>query len=104
MIRSEKNKSDNEKIFKIENGKSCSELWNYVKKKAGWSKSLSPKIIKYDGIHNSNPTVIANLLNNFYISKVNDIVRDLYIENGDPTWLLRKLWDKWRGKNDVQSI
>ena len=74
--------------MKIENGKSCSELWNFVKRNAGWVKSLAPKIISDNGKCYTNSTEITNLLNRFFISKVIKIVSELEVRNGDPTNLL----------------
>ena len=34
LVRNERKKSDENDIIKVEKGKNCSELWNFVKK--GW--------------------------------------------------------------------
>ena len=104
LIRNEKKKQENKEFSKVETGKSCSELWNYVKRNAGWIKSLSPKVIKIDEKYFSNSKDIANLLNKYFISKVTDIVDELKVINSDPTRVLRKLWDKWKYKNSVQMF
>ena len=63
------------------------------KKNAGWVKSLSPKVISENGKCYTNHTDIANQLNRFFISKVTKIVSELEVRNGDPSKLLRNLWN-----------
>ena len=77
-------------------------MWNFIKRNAGWVKSLSPKIISENGVCYTNPTDIANQLNNYFISKVTKIVSELEVRKGDPTKLLRNLWNKWRDKDRVE--
>ena len=65
---------------------------------------MSPSIINDNSNYFSNPTDVANLMNNFFINKVTKIVTELKVANGDRTKLLRKLWYKWNGRNKVNKF
>ena len=44
-------------------------MWDYVKKKVGWIKSLAPVSLKANGSLHRSPKRMAEILNNLFIEK-----------------------------------
>lgn len=70
------------------------KIWNFIKRKAGWVKSLSATTINNNGIIQTSPVAIVNTLNDLFIGKVEKINSDLSNRVGNPVEVWEKFWDK----------
>ena len=78
-------------------------MWNRVKKLAGWSTSLSPTKFATDSGIITNPKQMADLLNNFFCSKIKNIYD--FLEQkvpSDPLAHLRSNIHKWKDKDKIE--
>ena len=76
------------------------QLWQRVKKMAGWINSLSPTKFSMDEGIISKPLEMANLLNDFFYKKVNNICNQLTNKTiCDPLALLKFNMNKWINKD-----
>ena len=76
-------------MIKIEEDESGRSIWNRVKTAAGWKKSLHPTCLMDKNGTTTNPTKMSNIINNFFIKKIDDIQIELSSITGDPTSALK---------------
>ena len=55
LIRDCKHRQDESDMINIENDTSGRSIWNRVKQKAGWLKSMCPTSISHEGIVHTSP-------------------------------------------------
>ena len=89
MIKYEKINSDNTTLKNIGYDKTSRQLWNHVKKQAGWLKSLSPSVLNIEGKPILNSVQISEALNNFFVEKIEKITSSLPKFNLEPTFYLK---------------
>ena len=104
MIRNEYRKTNSDRITKIQEDKTGKQIWNHVKKAAGWVITLSPVTININGNLTTNCLVISNQLNNFFIDKVKKIGELLGPVIGDPNWVLKESMDRWAGAQTMSPF
>ena len=103
-VRKEKRGQKENEIKSVENDNTAKGIWNLVKKKACWTKSLSPTALKYgDNEHTTSPTKMAEVLNEFFLNKVKNICDNLRPSptDIDPLSTLRNALFKWNCYNNV---
>ena len=100
-LKKEKNHQNKEEIIKIEADTSGKEIWNKVKMKAGWLTNLSPTTINNNGSVRTSPLEIANIMNKFFINKVNTICESLVNKTGD---LLQQSMNNWKNRNNLPTF
>ena len=97
----------NEKIEQLtaEDDLTGKQLWQRVKRMAGWSVSLAPtKFISETGLI-ANPKDMADILNNFFCTKIEKICNELEARTQiDPLALLRNNFNKWSQKNTIETF
>ena len=71
MIRDERKKSDQSNLNITREGRTSRQLWNYIKKQAGWANSSAPSLLSIEGKPITNTLQIAKTLNECFIQKVN---------------------------------
>ena len=77
-------------------------LWQEVKKRAGWTQSLSPRFLKVDGLSVSKPQDMATRLNNYFIEKIVTIKRQLGPPVQDPLLTLKAAMGRWQGCGRIE--
>ena len=66
------------------------QMWNRVKKLAGWSTSLSPTIFTTETGTITKPKLMADHINDYFCQKIKKICDDLKGRNlSDPLVLLK---------------
>ena len=81
------------------------QMWNRVKKLAGWSSSLSPTIFSTDAGTISNPKLMADHVNEFFCSKIQTICDQLRASTTiDPLSLLRENFAKWKSRDNIDNF
>ena len=105
LIRNEASKNENIEQLASENDISGKQLWRRVKMLAGWTSSLAPtKFITESGIIDK-PNQMADLLNNFFCSKIENICSELEARGTcDPVALLEQNFNKWKGRKKVKTF
>ena len=77
MLRYEADKNEEIEQLAVEKDLSGKQLWNRVKKMAGWSVSLSPNKFTSENGLITDPKQMADCLNNFFTAKIEKICNDL---------------------------
>ena len=105
MVRKEKVKMKEYEIKEVSNGSTAKSLWNYIKRKACWSTSLTPIILRVgESDYTYSPVKMASELNRFFVDPVNTICNNLLPCNEDPTSILKNLMNKWNNLNRVPTF
>ena len=73
------------------NEKSPKEIWKDTKRALKWEKSLSPRHLIHKGIVTDSPIEMSNILNNYYIDKVDKIIDKIPTTTTNPLDNYRKL-------------
>ena len=95
-IRKEKALKKEHEIEEVSKDVTAKSLWNLVKRRACWTQSLAPTMLKIgESEYTSSPAEMANTLNDYFISKVTNICNNLKPCDLDPTTILRKLIANW---------
>ena len=102
LLRNETAKNELKEQKIVEDDMTGRQIWNRVKRLAGWSTSLSPTIFTTDSGIISNPKLMADHINNFFCSKISKICDQLKLRvPSDPLALLRANMNKWKDRNKV---
>ena len=81
------------------------KLWQKVKGMAGWINSLSPTKFATENGLIFKPLEMANLLNDYFFNKVNNICLELVNNNNcDPLSLLKSNMNKWIHKEKYKKF
>ena len=72
MLRYEADNKEEIEQLAAEKDLSGKQLWNRVKRMAGWSVSLSPNKFTPENGLITDPIEMANSLNNFFTSKIEE--------------------------------
>ena len=70
LVRDCKHRQEESDMISIENDISGRAIWNKVKQKAGWIKSMSPASISHEGIVYTSPKKMADIINQCLIQKI----------------------------------
>ena len=96
MLRKEAIKNDKVEQLAAQDDITGKQLWNRVKQMAGWVSSLSPTKFSTNNGMITDPTQMANLLNDFFCTKIQKLCNELELRNlTDPLLLLRENFNKW---------
>ena len=104
ILRKERNIKNEENTIKLEQDSTSREIWNMIKKKAGWIKSLSPVSLSVAGKLITSPKEIGNELNKYWITRIENLCKEFINITMDPTQPLVKIWENWQGKNNVKTF
>ena len=95
MIRDERKMNDKADLNITREGKTSRQLWNFIKKQAGWTNTTAPSLLSIEGKPITDSFQIAQTLNEYFIRKVNIISEKLPKFTMLPTYYLETLWNKW---------
>ena len=70
MVRKEREKDDGDIWSDVGEDMIGKSLWQEVKKRAEWTQSLSPRVLKLDGVSISKPQDMTTRLNNYFLRKL----------------------------------
>ena len=73
--------------------KDSGKLWQNVLGWIKWSTSGSPSKLFVNGKLGSSPQVVSETMNEFYISKIKNIQKNLHASNGDPLKYLKLMME-----------
>ena len=104
ILRKERNIKNEENTIKLEQDSTSREIWNMIKKNAGWIKSLSPVSLSVAGKLITSPKEIGNELNKYWITRIENLCKEFINITMDPTQPLVKIWENWQGKNNVKTF
>ena len=71
-------------------------MWPAVSRKLGWSTSGPPTSLMAGPVLTSKQDNIANIQNDYYIDKVQNIIKNLPPPTQDPLTILRQAIKKWK--------
>ena len=105
MVRKEKFSHRENEIYNVSADASAKSLWNLVKRRACWSKSLALTMLKTgENEFLSSLAKMASALNNYFVNKVKNICSSLQPCKLDPTATLKKLMRKWKKLDRVPTF
>ena len=104
MIRNEKIKIEEEKMFEISDDATGRQLWQMVKANAGWLKSLAPKSLMIKGIQVTSPKLMADTINKAFLNKISNICTQLGDPTEDPLTTLNLAMQKWEHKDRIKTF
>ena len=95
-----KDRSEHEKAFskEIEKDRSTKDLWNTIKKKAGWVTNLAPGFIQNGAVLVKDRVQSANIINNYYKNKIENLISSIPPTLTDPTTILSNKMREWIGE------
>ena len=88
-LKNEKDKWKRDKLDNCDNN--SGKLWKNIIGWLNWSSSGSPSQLFHDGKLENKPSKLADIMNNFFINKVKNILRNIPPALTDPTETLRKV-------------
>ena len=86
------------RIDKATEGGDPKTIWSTLKDIIGYTKPGPPTKLKSGGTLHTKPIEIANILNDFFINKVKNIVETKVTIKGDPLKHLRNKYNNWENK------
>ena len=89
-LRCEKINWQKNKLESIDN-KDTGQTWKNVKGWLGWASGGPPTKLYSDGVLHSKPSALSSVMNNFFVSKVKNLIKDLPANPADPLLLVKKL-------------
>ena len=104
QIKKEREGGEDEAWKKISEDKTGKSLWEEVKRRAGWVKSLTPKILSIDGVSYTKPQDLANHLNDYFVQKIEKIKQNLGAPTQDPLLTLKAAMGKWQKCGTISSF
>ena len=86
---------NDEKIYKTNKldtkDKTVKEIWSNTKEILKWNKSLSPRHLLHNGTIHDSPEKMSNIMNQYYIEKIDKIVEKIPNTKIDPITNYKKL-------------
>ena len=91
VLRKEKLSWQQSKLEACEQGQDSGRLWKNILGWLNWTSTSSPTKLLCNGDMVTSPEKIAEVQNNYYISKVREIRRNMPVQKEDPLDIVRKL-------------
>ena len=78
--------------------------WSHIRSCLGWSSGGPPTKLHHDGALHSKPAELARIMNNFFVTKVQNLRRNIPISNLNPLDLVRKLMQRRECSLNLQPV
>ena len=78
--------------------------WNHIRSCLGWTSGGPPTRLHQDGVLHTKPSNMAKIMNNFFVTKVQNLRRNIPHSNLNPLNLVRKLMQGRQCSFDLQPV
>ena len=104
-LRPAKNEKDSWKKRKLDNcDDNPAKLWKNIKGWLQWSSSGSPTQLFHEGTLENKPSKLAEIMNNYFINKVKNILHKIPVPKTDPLKTLKRMMTERSCQLELRAV